>query len=274
MLKLALETLRVQTTYQDYEASYQLERAGILETRWHQAKWSASDGVADLFAGVYAAAGDLDKAIAWYDRAIAVADGNVSMRALEQRTNLQVRQAWAAVEAARARSTARTGRKTARKSTALDAARATIREGTKVLGELMAFRPTAERANLCGSAMKRLAQVEAAAGRPREEVRGIEEMKRYYKLGQELCAQDGLPDLFYPASNYIAAELALNAGRKGWRIGDRSLFDVTRRASQPRTRTSRTSGASSGRSTSISTKPSRRRHSRRRARSRSRPEVR
>jgi hypothetical protein len=78
--------------------------------------------------------------------------------------------------------------------------------------------------------MKRLALVEAAAGRPHQELRAIEEMKRYYKRGEELCKQDGLRDLFYPASNYIAAELALNAGRKGWKLRERSLFDDTKKS--------------------------------------------
>jgi hypothetical protein len=78
--------------------------------------------------------------------------------------------------------------------------------------------------------MKRLALLEAAAGRSREELRAIDEMKRYYDRGQELCRKDELSDLFYPASNYIAAELALNAGRKGWKLADRSLFDATRKS--------------------------------------------
>src|SRR5262249_10968913 len=69
-----------------------------------------------------------------------------------------------------------------------------------------------------------------AAGRPREELQAIEEMKRYYKRGAELCKRDGLRNLFYPASNYIAAELALNAGRKGWKLQHASLFDDTRKS--------------------------------------------
>src|SRR5262249_24065267 len=85
-------------------------------------------------------------------------------------------------------------------------------------------------------AMKRLALIEAAAGRPREELQAIEKMKQYYRQGQQLCEKDGLPDLFYPASNYIAAELALNAGRKGWNLADRSLFDATRRSLEEKNR--------------------------------------
>jgi tetratricopeptide (TPR) repeat protein len=225
-LKLALETLRVQKTYQGYESAYQRVRVANLEERWREAKWSASDGVAERFAGVYAAVGDLDKAIEWYDRAIDAADGDVSLRALEQRANLQVRRAWSALG-----SLGKTARSSgAKRSKALEAARKTIGDGVEMLTELMKLRPTAERANLCGSAMKRLALVEAAAGRSREEVHAIEEMKRHYKRGADLCAKDKLPDFFYPASNYIAAELVLHAGKKGWKLGEHALFDATRKS--------------------------------------------
>src|SRR5262249_33435129 len=196
-------------THQGYESSVQLERVGALEERWRKAKWTASDGVAELFARVYAAAGDLDAAIGWYDRAIDVADGDVSIRALEQRTNLQVRGAWNTVAAACASPTtagrARKREKPARDASskpALEAARATIRNGVDVLDGLMKkFRPTAERANLCGSAMKRLALVEAAAGRPREELQAIEGMKRHYKSGTELCESGGLRNLLHAGSH-------------------------------------------------------------------------
>jgi hypothetical protein len=83
---------------------------------------------------------------------------------------------------------------------------------------------------LCGSAMKRLALVESAAGRSREELQAIEGMKQHYKRGTDLCVKDGLPDLFYPASNYVAADLALHAGRKGWKFGEHALFDATRKS--------------------------------------------
>jgi hypothetical protein len=39
-----------------------------------------------------------------------------------------------------------------------------------------------------------------------------------------------LPELFYPASNYIAAELALHAGKKGWKFAERALFDSVRKS--------------------------------------------
>ena len=216
-VKLALETLLVQKKHQGYRSTRQLERLGVLEERWRAGKWNVSDGVAELFARAYAAAGNADAAIAWYTRALEVASGDVSIKALEQRTNLQVRQAWKRVE-----SECEGGRaarpKKGRPSPTLDAARATIRRGIEILERLMTeFRPTAERASLCGSAMKRLAQVERAARRSRQEVEAIQRMKSYYAQGQALSVEDKLSNFFYPAANYIAAELALNAGRTGWK---------------------------------------------------------
>ena len=56
-LKLALETLQVQTKFQDYDSAYQLKRLAHLEARWKDRKWRASNGVAELFAQTYAARG-------------------------------------------------------------------------------------------------------------------------------------------------------------------------------------------------------------------------
>jgi hypothetical protein len=111
-----------------------LKRVRMLEERWRDAAWSASDGVAELFARVHAAVGDLDAAIAWYDRAIGVADGSVSMRALEQRANLLVRRAWSTLEAARPAAASREeeapiGCSRHRTRVGLKAARETIGEG-------------------------------------------------------------------------------------------------------------------------------------------------
>ncbi len=258
-LKLALETLRVQTQFQHYTPSYQLERVELVKKRWTEMKWSASGGVAELFAQAYAAAGDASSAIEWYGKAIEVNDGNVSLKALEQRGNLRVRQAWRAVEKARDRrerltqERAKSRRKkqvrgkkaggaAARElqeasvalATALDSARTVIHDVKRLFDELSAFHATAERENLSGSAMKRLAQVEAAAKRTKEELGAIKEMKRHYERAQALAVKDKLTDLFYPATNRIAAELALHAGERGWKGLDRGLFETTRKSLQVR----------------------------------------
>jgi hypothetical protein len=264
MLTLALETLIVRKTYQGHDDAPLLKSVGFLEGRYREANWTAGDGVGELFARIYAALNDFESAIRWYDEAIAVSNGNTSLKAIEQRANLRARQAWARVDAAREQPARRgSGQRTKTRAAqssrqrknarvfkeAVDEARVTIVETKNVLNHLMtagrpetasatrftpagndatAFRQTAERANLCGSAMKRLAQVEAVAGRTREEVRAIEEMKRYYRLGLDISDREKLSNRYYPACNCIAAELALHAGQAGWRLAERSLFATAR----------------------------------------------
>jgi CHAT domain-containing protein len=212
-LKLALETLQVQTKFQGYEPAYQLKRLANLEQRCKDRNWRGSDGVAELFAQAYAAAGDLKKAIEWYDAADRDADGYVPFKALEQRDNLRVRQAWHDIEAAKRTSSARDPDLLR----LLDKARQSIHDALKTFERLIEVEPTAERENLRGSAMKRLSMVEAAAGQPNEAQAAIKDMQRYYRRAQDLVEKSGSSDLFYPASNYIAAELALHAGERGWR---------------------------------------------------------
>ncbi len=255
-LTLALETLLVQLKHQGYDSAFQLERVRLLEQRWKARKWTASGGVAELFAQVHAASHDASGAIRWYDTAIEVSDGDVSFKALEQRSNLLVREAWNAVEAARdthaklAKATAprRGKRRAAKRSSAtsskkratalralqkaLDSARTTIDEAGTLFTELTAFHATAERQSLRGSAMKRLALVEAVAGRKRKELQAIEAMKRHYQQAVHISQNDHATNLFYPAANYIAAELALHAGKARWKGLASSPFEVTRRSLQ------------------------------------------
>ena len=107
----------------------------------------------------------------------------------------------------------------------LDKSRAEIREARESFERLIAVQATAERHNLRGSAMKRLAMIEAAAGRAAEARAAVEEMKGCYKEAEALVKASGSSDLFYPASNYIAAELALQAGERGWAGIDTALIN-------------------------------------------------
>ena len=223
-LKLALETLQVQTKFQGYQPAYQLKRLANLEKRWKDRKWRASNGVAELFAQAYAAVGDLKKAIEWYDAADRDAEGYVPLKALEQRDNLRVRQAWRDVE--RAKKTYRP--KDPEFGRLLDKARQDIHHALKTFDRLIDVKATAERENLRGSAMKRLSMVEAAAGRAVEDRTAIKEMQRYYRRAQDLVVESGSSALFFPASNYIAAELALHAGERGWRGIEKALMNKVR----------------------------------------------
>ena len=219
-LKLALATLQVQTKFQNYEPAYQLKRLANLENRAKERGWQTANGVAELFAQAFAAAGDLGKAIEWYDTAVRDADGYVPFKALEQRDNLRVRQAWRDVEVAKKKYKS----KHPEFLRLLHQARQDIRQALKTFDGLIGVKATAERENLRGSAMKRLSMVEAAASRMTEASAAIGEMQRYYRRAQKLVEASGSSDLFYPASNYIAAELALHAGERGWKGIDKALM--------------------------------------------------
>jgi hypothetical protein len=97
-----------------------------------------------------------------------------------------------------------------------------------LLEKLLALQSTIERESIYGSACKRLALVEAAARRPVEERRAIEAMKLHYRRAEVIARASLASDLFYPALNYLAADLALNAGRRGWKGLDSAIVEATR----------------------------------------------
>ena len=226
VLKLALRTLNVESTYQKkYEPAVQLQRLEGLKARWLKMGWPAGQGIGELFAEAHAAASDLPGAIAWYDVALGSAAGDASIQAFEQRSNLRVREAWAGVERAqraldalkpdagrtsRARSVARRRVQAAtalRK--AIGRARRTISAEDRSLASLRTFGDTAERASLRGAAMKRLAMVEEAAGSARAEHAAIVKMKQHYERAAEQARSAHSVDLFYSLTNIIVAQLAL-----------------------------------------------------------------
>jgi hypothetical protein len=110
----------------------------------------------------------------------------------------------------------------------VNSARRSANEATALLDKLVAIHPTMERESIYGSTWKRLALIEAAAGRPSVEQKAIEAMKLHYLRAAEIGREGASPDLFYPAMNYLSAELSLNAGRRGWQGLDLSLIGATR----------------------------------------------
>ncbi|MFN8060032.1 MAG: CHAT domain-containing protein [Vicinamibacterales bacterium] len=234
-LKLALETLFVQTKFQGARPDEQRTRIERLELRWQQKAWPVSDDVGELFARAYAEAGDLDRAIDWYGRAAASADGNVSLKALEQQQNLRVRRAWQRVEKAqrdrqgaaddRPGGPARRRRSTLVRTRAREA-QAIIEEAIEMFGRLESFGETAERANLRASAFKRLAMVEGILGRESRARAAIVEMQTHYERALERAS--GPSDRFYSAMNCVAAEIALHAWEPRWKGVDRAVVETAR----------------------------------------------
>jgi hypothetical protein len=253
-LKLALETIVVQTKFQGYKPESQLERLRALEQRFG-ARWGTIGAVAECFGAAFVAGRDLDAAIRWYERAIAADDGSAPMKAAEQLVNLRIRLAGETVEraqkqrdatAARLKAAGRGRRAADRKTraeakravdaaeralrTSLTSARSQVRDAIAMLEKLGEVQPTMERESLRGSAYKRMALIAAAAGRAAEERRAIDAMKRHYGRAAAIGRETQSPNLFYPGLNYLAAELALNAGRRGWKGVDRSIVEATGRS--------------------------------------------
>ena len=98
----------------------------------------------------------------------------------------------------------------------------------KRLDRVTELQDTVERASMRGSAMKRLAMLESAAGRGEAARRAIGEMARYYKRGVEIARDRKADNLFYPALNLIVAEVALHAGTTKWKGLPTTLFDDAR----------------------------------------------
>lgn len=251
-LKVALETIVVQTKFQHYEPKVQLKRLHSLEEKF-ASKWGGSGSVAERFGTAYAEARDLNSAIRWYKVAVNAADGKASMKAAEQLANVLVRLAWESVDTScKERDTKfaqlkvvprgigaanKNARATAKRSLAdaeqtfrdsLSSARQSVKEATALLEKLVAINTTMERESIYGSTWKRVALIEAAAGRSALEQKAIEAMKVHYRRATEMGRANGAPDVFYPGLNYLAAELSLNAARRGWKGFDPSIVQSTR----------------------------------------------
>jgi len=258
-LKLALDTIVVQTRFQGRPAEGQLERVRALEQRFGE-RWGGIGEIADAFGGAFVAGVDLEAAIRWYERAVAADDGTAPMKAAEQLVNLRIRLASDTVERARKerdaaaarlkegargrRAADRKGRGAARQALAaaeralkksLTAARSKIRDAIAMLDKLGELQPTMERESLRGSAFKRMALIAAAAGRAAEERAAIAAMMRHYQRAAVIGRETQSPNLFYPGLNYLAAELALNLGRRGWKGIDRSIAEATSRSLDAKT---------------------------------------
>ena len=114
--------------------------------------------------------------------------------------------------------------------------RASIVDAISLLHQLLALHPTMERESLCGSAYKRLAMIEGAAGKSAAEARAIAAMKEHYARAEALGRETHPSDFFYPALNRMAAEVVLNAGRGRKTALDAAQVTAVRRCLQTKVR--------------------------------------
>ena len=246
-LRFALERVIVQSKFQGADPVVQVASLTKLEELF-EAKWGSSGIVAELFGEAFVEAGAVERGLRWYERAVAAADGRASMRASEQLANVRGRLAWEIVDQARrhrddakrreksggrsrkARGAARRARLDAERTLRKAVVRSDrlIQRALQLLTRLQAIEDTLERASLIGSVYKRRALVDEAVGRRGRMTASLRQMKRHYERAQRIGAESGAADLYYPASNRLAADVALNAGRRGWRGLDRAIGAVVR----------------------------------------------
>ncbi len=152
--------------------------------------WAHKADLAAAFAEAYGEIGCLDGAIEYYKQALRAENGQVSVRAVEQLANLQVRDAVRRLRAPEDES--EKGAKKTRLTA--DAARDAIDQAIRSVQALIEFgAETAERWSLIGSAHKRKAQIFADGGHPAELQDALANMAAAYHRAGELAGPDGRP---------------------------------------------------------------------------------
>jgi tetratricopeptide (TPR) repeat protein len=222
-LVLALDTMAVKRELQDGSISEADDLAYVDRLRYLEKAfdplWRNRGQAAEAFGNAWAKAGRLDEAIGWYEYARTAPDGTASLAAIEQMANLKVRRAW--------RNVSRTGEEAARKE---------IADAMALFDTLCAVGQTLERESLYGSAYKRLALIEAAAGHGDQELEAIAKMRAHYAAAEQIArARQGndataTANVFYPAMNRIAAHLALEGGTPGVGALDPETIATVRRS--------------------------------------------
>jgi len=158
------------------------------------------------------------------------------MKAAEQLANVRGRLGWEMVDKAqryrdemRRRVDAAPDKRNARTATnralaeaekklreSIRAGTGLVRESIELLKKLQAMKNALERESLVGSAYKRQALIDATAGRRRQVERDLRQMKASYERARDIGRDIGATDLYYPESNCLVADVALNAGSRNW----------------------------------------------------------
>lgn len=256
-LRLELDRIFVTTRFQHADRAMQVSTLQMLEERFGGV-WGHHGNVAESFGRAYAEAGAMDRAIAWYERAVGAADGSASMEAAAQLGNAQSRFAWELVEKAlryrdkmrgqveaggaakpaptrKARGAARAALVDAerRVASAIAAARPLLAASLNRLRPLAAHNPSLERQSLVGSTLKRRAMVNTAAGQPAQTRRDLVEMRAAYADAVRIGQSQKDADLYYPAANCLAADVVLGAGKRSV-VLDRALVSVVKKQLEAR----------------------------------------
>ena len=231
-LALALETLAVRARYMGGDKAEQAQTLQMLAQRF-EARWGDIGAVAEAWALAWQHLGERPTAISWYERAVGAADASASMKAEDQLLNLRAREAWAQVQAAEAApgATGATGAKNATASDAL-AQRGVLLATVTALQDLAQRRPSAERLNLLGSAWKRLALLERAAGSAHggDEQRALLAARAAYLHADALASTQGDGERAYPLANVWALSLCLPDAATAFGEADRKALRAALKA--------------------------------------------
>jgi hypothetical protein len=208
---LQLETLAVQSKYGAGDHERTRTQLRSLEAVYGE-RWGKRGLVAEGFGDAYSEARDFENAIRWYSQAVAAEDGGASLHAGEQLGNLRARHGAEASDKEKGRSE--------------------ILAATRLLEQLYAVGATSERASLLGSALKRLAMLEAAGGSKLVSRETIAAMAAHYRDAENLALQHKTDNPYYPAINRMTAELVLKAGETNWAGFDPSDVAMVRQSLQ------------------------------------------
>ncbi len=189
-----LATSRTQTR----EHLRQLERV-------YGEMWAGIGAVAESFAVAWEATGDRDEAIGWYERALRANDGSASLKAQEQFGNLRARRAWSRMAAIGAPG-----------KDVIDSVRDEITDVLNELQTLATLHPSVERLSICGSAWKRLGQLEMRASRAGPAAKALQTASDAYEKAEKLALDSGDPQSFYPGLNRMAIDWVRHAGQPHW----------------------------------------------------------
>ncbi len=151
--------------------------------------------ILSAFGGAWAALGDYAQAIDYYRQAINDKGGKMSLEAVEQLANLEVRHALDLIQAQ--------GGSAKTKRTEADDF---IEKSAHRLSSLVGIGRTMERLSLLGSFYKKLAM----AGIERH--KNLTEAKKYYGEAYEHAQKTKNPDAYYPAGNWAACYILSGGG--------------------------------------------------------------
>ncbi|MGO4307821.1 CHAT domain-containing protein [Cupriavidus sp. RAF12] len=212
-LLLAIEQVQTELRVNGADIDESCKRLRYLYRKFAQPepRWERMGAVAEAFATAWREAGDLEEAVAWYQKAVTAIDSKATMYAAEQLANMQVRLALQRVRDASARASAQSAPGSAPQAALLqpviDASRAQLVETTASLARLVSLHSSMERLALCGSASKRLAMVERFAGRREAEIAAVAEALRLYRAAEAAGIAQGAGNAFYAVINRCSAEL-------------------------------------------------------------------